>query len=59
MKSKQNGHAPANAFSEPVMTIAPTVGSASTFSSSAFSSRMRPSQSALRAFGRLSVISAT
>jgi hypothetical protein len=50
--------APAKALSLPVTTIAPTSGSLSNCFRAALSSVMRPPQSALRAFGRFSVISA-
>jgi photosystem II stability/assembly factor-like uncharacterized protein len=49
----------ANAFSDPVITIAPIAASASKASSAAFNSDTRASLSALSTWGRLSVTSPT
>ncbi len=50
---------PANAFSEPVRTMAPTELSESASFMASFNSRKSGELSAFKAFGRLSVMSAT
>ena len=50
---------PANAFSPPVRTMAPTAGSSSKVCSAWLSSTIRPLQSALRALGRFTWINPT
>ena len=52
-------HEPANAFSEPVITMAPTPSSLSASSSAALSSVNKAALSALSAFGLFSVMSET
>ena len=54
-----DGHKPANAFSEPVITIAPTESSVSASPRAWLSSTIRAAFKAFRALGRLSVINTT